>query len=131
VDVGRVLVNERDKIAVLFRRVQQSFAELYFHARLLYQECKDLEALKDYHIARVAYLRQQVSTAQKERDEAERITEKEREQKQAYLTKLEVSERQKVNAESELGLIKKRLFTFDEESARYRRRIHNLESENE
>ena len=129
VDVGRVLVNERDKIAMLFKRVQQSFADLYFHARLMYQECKDLEALKDFFKARVTYLKQQVTAAQKERDEAERESHIEREQRETYLKKLELSERRCTDAEQELTLIRKRVQDFDDESARYRRRIFNLENE--
>ena len=42
-----------------------------------------------------------------------------------------MSERQRAAAETELVLIKKRTFSFDEEAARYRRRIYNLESERE
>lgn len=108
VDVGRVLVNERDKIAALFKRVQQSFADLYFHARLMYQECKDLEALKDFFKARVTYLKQQVTAVQKERDESERLCNIEREQRETYMKKLELTERRCLDAEKELGLIKKR-----------------------
>ena len=57
VEVGRALVNERDKIAMLFKAIQFSYAELFFHTRLLYQECKDLEQLKDYFKMRVQYLK--------------------------------------------------------------------------
>ena len=102
-------MNERDKIAMLFKRVQQSFADLYFHSRLMYQECKDLEALKDFFKARVSYLKQQVTAAQKERDESERVCHIEKEQKETCMKKLELSERRCFDAEQELGLIKKRV----------------------
>ena len=124
-------MNEREKIAALFKRVQQSFADLYFHARLMYQECKDLEALKDFFKARVTYLKQQVTAVQKERDESERLCHIEREQRETYMKKLELTERRCLDAEQELGLIRKRVKDFDEESARYRRRIFNLETEHD
>ena len=82
VNVGRTLVNERDKITQLFKRVQHSFAELFFHSRLLYQECKDLEILKDFFKTRLAFLKQQVSAANKERDEFERVCKIERDLKE-------------------------------------------------
>ena len=78
---------------MLFKRVQQSFADLYFHARLMYQECKDLEVLKDFFKARVSYLKQQVTVVQKERDEIERLFNNEKEQRETYMKKLELSER--------------------------------------
>jgi hypothetical protein len=47
----------------------------------MYQECKDLELLKDFFKARVSYLKQQVTLIQKERDEFERVLKLERDQK--------------------------------------------------
>ena len=53
VKVGTVLVVERDKITQLFKKIQQSYSELFYHSRLLYKESKDLELLKDFFRVRV------------------------------------------------------------------------------
>jgi hypothetical protein len=57
VKVGTVLVVEREKITQLFKKIQHSYAELFFHGRILYKECKDLELLKDYFKIKVSYLK--------------------------------------------------------------------------
>jgi hypothetical protein len=53
VRVGTVLVVERDKITQLFKKIQQSYAELFFHGRMLFKESKDLEILKEFFKMRV------------------------------------------------------------------------------
>ena len=53
-----MVMADREKISLLFKRIQLSFAELFFSVRLLHQECKDLDLLKDYFRARVSHLKQ-------------------------------------------------------------------------
>jgi hypothetical protein len=43
-----MLVVEREKITQMFKKMQQSFADLIFHSRLLYKETQELDLLKQY-----------------------------------------------------------------------------------
>jgi len=53
VSVGTALVVEREKITLLFKKIQQSFAELFYFSKVLYKEAKELELVKDFFKVRV------------------------------------------------------------------------------
>ncbi len=49
VEVGANLVQKNKNLAAMFKAVQNSFSDLVYHIRILYEECKDLELLKDFY----------------------------------------------------------------------------------
>lgn len=57
VEVGTHLVVDRDKITQFFKKIQQSFAELFYYSRQLYKEVLELELLKDFFKVRVQFLK--------------------------------------------------------------------------
>jgi len=93
VKVGTVLVVQKEKITELFKKIQHSYSELFFHGRILFKECKDLELLKDYFKMRVAYLKQRMHILEKEKEECERSLKKERELKEEFFKKANIMEK--------------------------------------
>jgi meiotically up-regulated gene 157 (Mug157) protein len=69
VKVGTVLVVEREKITQLFKKIQQSYSELFYHSRGLLKECQELDLLKDYLKMRAAFYKQKLQILEKEKDE--------------------------------------------------------------
>lgn len=93
-----MLVVERDKITQLFKKIQHSYAELFFHGRILFKECKDLELLKDYFKMRVQFLKQKVQILEKEKEEFDRCFKKEKEAKEQYFKKANIMEKRCLEA---------------------------------
>jgi hypothetical protein len=122
-------MNEREKMGQLFKRLQEAFADLFFHSRVLYQEAKDLELLKDFFRLRLDYLKVQVTQLGKERDEFERVCRHERELKEEYLGKLGLAERRMLEAQQEAEGHRRRTERFEEEQLRLRRQLYKAEQE--
>ena len=118
VKVGTVLVVQKEKITELFKKIQHSYSELFFHGRILFKECKDLELLKDYFKTRVAYLKQRMHILEKEKEEFERTLKKEQELKKEYFKKSNVMERRAQEAQQEMQIHRQRSQKYEQEIKR-------------
>jgi chromosome segregation ATPase len=79
----------------------------------------------------VAYLKQQVSAANKERDEFERVCKIERDLKDQYVKRADIAEKKYTEAQHEVAQHRKKTEQYEDEASRLRRRIYNLENEKE
>lgn len=131
IQVGSAIMNQREKIAQLFKQLQDAFADLFFGFRLLYQETRDLELLKDFFKLRVEYLKQQNTGLQRDKEEFERVWRRERDEREALARRVEVAERRLVEAAQEVGSHRLKSAAFEEEVRQLRRRLFSLEQDRE
>ncbi|CDW77003.1 UNKNOWN [Stylonychia lemnae] len=129
VKVGTVLIVEKDKITQLFKRIQHSYSELFYHGRILYRECKDLELLKDYFKMRLSYLKQKLNVTEKEKDELEKSIKKEREKKEEFFKKSNMMEKRCLEAQAELVSHRQKSYKFDDQNKRLEKKLRDLENE--
>eukprot|EP00347_Sterkiella_histriomuscorum_P015980 403354962 len=129
VRVGTVLVVEKDKITQLFKKIQQSYAELFYHSRVLYREAKDLEILKDFFKMRISYLMQKLQISEKEREELERKIKLESDQKKEYNKKANIMEKRCLEAQAELLSHRQKTYTFEDERKRLEKQIRDVSGE--
>jgi hypothetical protein len=57
VKVGSVLIVDKNKIQALFKQIQSSFAELFFHSRLLYRELEELELILSFFKVKIQFMK--------------------------------------------------------------------------
>lgn len=120
---------ERDKITQLFKKIQQSYSELFYHSRILYKESKDLETLKDFFRIRVSYLKQKLQIQEKEKEELDKVYKKEKDHKDEYFKKANVMEKKCLEAQAELLSHRQKTDRYEQEQKRLEDKLRKLEME--
>lgn len=127
VNIGSILVVEREKITQLFKKIQQSFSELFYHSRLLYNEVLELELLKDFFKVRVQFLKQKVQQQEKDKEELEKCFTRERDLKDSFINKNTLLEKRLFEAQAELIMHRQKSQRFDGEKKELETKIKSLD----